>query len=210
MTLKSFCPASSRREFLLRVLPAGTFFCLGCGRLSAMAVGQDIPKPAEKKHKFLEDSEMSFKDIFEFTFKHYYIPTLQSLAPYYKNGDFIDVLKRAMDDLVTKDEQAAAKKRPKNDFATFKAEFHKSDRFWDHVLTVAIVEETDKAIENRVTECLWAKTFREANAADIGYATICYPDFASARAFNPKLKLVRTKTLMQGDNHCNHRWVWEG
>lgn len=210
MTARSFASETGRRDFLLRVLPAGTFLCLGCRGLSALAAAQEKAAPAEKKHKFLEDSGMSFQDIFAFTFKHYYIPMFQSLAPYFKGGDFIDVLKRAVDDLVVKEGQAAAKKRAKNDFATFKAEARTSDRFWDHVLTLNIVEDTDKAIEFRVTECLWAKTFREAVAADIGYATICYPDYASARAFNPKLELVRTKTLMQGDDHCNHRWVWQG
>lgn len=210
MAVKSFCPAHGRRDFLLRVLPAGTFLCLGCSSLSATAVAQEKPESVQKKHKFLEDSGMSFHDVFEFTFKHYYVPMFQSVAPYFTGGDFIGVLKRAVDDLVMKEGQAEAKKRAKNDFAAFKAEAHKSDRFWDHVLTLNIVEETGRAIEYRVTECLWAKTFREAGAADIGYATICYPDFASARAFNPNLKLVRTKTLMQGDDHCNHRWVWEG
>jgi hypothetical protein len=66
-----------------------------------------------------------------------------------------------------------------------------------------------RKVEIKITECLWAKTFRAANAADIGYATICYSDFAGAVAFNPKMRLVRTKTLMQGHDCCNHRWVLE-
>ena len=40
-------------------------------------------------------------------------------------------------------------------------------RFAKHVLTVEIVEDTPQAIEVKVTECLWAKTFREMEAADI-------------------------------------------
>jgi hypothetical protein len=210
MAVQSFARIAGRRGFLLRGLPGGMFLCLGCSRLSALAAVQEKSVSVEKKHKFLEDSEMSFQDVFAFTFKHYYIPMLQSVAPYFKGGDFIDVLKRAVDDLVMKEEQDEAKKRAKNDFAAFRAEARKSDRFWDHVFTLNIVEDTDKAMEFRVTECLWAKTFREAGAEDIGFATICYPDFASARAFNPQIKLIRTKTLMQGDDHCDHRWIWEG
>lgn len=210
MSLKSLCPAYGRRDFLFRVLPAGTVFCLGAGGLTTMSAFQEPAKTAGNKHKFLEDSGMSFQEVYEFTFKDYYIPVLRILAPYIKDSDFIDTLKHATDDLIAKETQTEAKKGPEKDFATFKAEFHKSDRFWDHVLTMSTVEETDKAIEARITECLWAKTFCEAKAADIGYATICYPDYASARAYNPKLKLIRTKTLMQGDDHCNHRWVWEG
>jgi hypothetical protein len=79
----------------------------------------------------------------------------------------------------------------------------------DHALTMAIVDESDTAVEVRVTECLWAKTFRAADAADIGYACICHPDFAIARAFNPGMRMIRDKTLMQGHTHCNHRWVME-
>ena len=52
--------------------------------------------------------------------------------------------------------------------------------------------------------------FREEDAADIGYAMVCYPDYAVARGLNPKLRLVRTKTLMQGDDSCGLRYVMEG
>lgn len=41
----------------------------------------------------------------------------------------------------------------------------------------------------------------------IGYSAHCFSDFAGASAFNPKLKLVRTKTLMRGHDCCNHRWT---
>jgi hypothetical protein len=46
-------------------------------------------------------------------------------------------------------------------------------------------------------------------AVDIGYAVICHPDFASAEGYSTKLRLVRTKTLMQGHDCCNHRWLWK-
>ena len=66
-----------------------------------------------------------------------------------------------------------------------------------------------RRVEVRVTRCLWAETFRGADAADIGYAFVCHPDFASTTAFNPKMRMIRTKTLMQGHEYCNHRWVGE-
>ena len=43
----------------------------------------------------------------------------------------------------------------------------------------------------------------------VGYASICHPDFAMTEGYNPKMKLLRTKTLMQGDDCCNHCWVME-
>ena len=83
------------------------------------------------------------------------------------------------------------------------------DYFWSHVLSMKRVESTPTAVEVRVTECLWVSTFRAADAADIGYACICHPDFASTTAFNPKMRMIRTKTLMQGHEYCNHRWIME-
>jgi hypothetical protein len=72
-----------------------------------------------------------------------------------------------------------------------------------------IVEDSAQAFEYRISQCLWAKMFREEDAGDIGYAAVCYPDYAVASALSPKLKLVRTKTLMQGHDCCNLRYVME-
>ena len=69
-----------------------------------------------------------------------------------------------------------------------------------------IVKDSETAFEVRVCECLWASTFRAADAADLGYSWVCRPDFAMARAFNPDLRLRRDRTLMQGATRCNHRW----
>jgi hypothetical protein len=72
------------------------------------------------------------------------------------------------------------------------------------------VEDQPAAFEVKVEECLWAATFRKHKAEDLGYLLICHPDFAMARGFNPKMKLHRTKTLMQGHKCCNHRWEMTG
>jgi hypothetical protein len=106
--------------------------------------------------------------------------------------------------------EIAEKGQTKN-FEEFKTEMKKSDRgpFWTHTLTVEYLEETPTKFATRVTECLWAKTFKELKATDIGYVLSCRPDFAMARAQHPKLRLKRTKTLMQGDNCCNHTWYWK-
>jgi hypothetical protein len=84
------------------------------------------------------------------------------------------------------------------------------DHFWSFAITTQRLEHTPKSHEIKVTECLWAQTFREANAGDIGFASICYGDEAMAAAFDQRLKLTRTKALMKGDDCCHFRWVWEG
>lgn len=66
-----------------------------------------------------------------------------------------------------------------------------------------------KAVELKVSECLWAKTFRGAEAGDLGNALVCDSDYAAAEGFNPKMRMIRSKTLMQGHDCCNHRYVLE-
>ena len=72
-------------------------------------------------------------------------------------------------------------------------------------MTREVIEETAEVREVKITECLWAKTMRELKPTDIGYAVICYGDYAWCQRFNPKIRLTRTKTLMQGDDCCDIR-----
>ena len=53
-----------------------------------------------------------------------------------------------------------------------------------------------------MNECLYAKTFRENDAGDIGYAAICIADFAVTDEFNKSIKLTRNSCLMKGDSCC--------
>ncbi|KPK79151.1 MAG: hypothetical protein AMS25_13635 [Gemmatimonas sp. SM23_52] len=199
----------TRREFLGSVLPVGALTCLGCKKLCGL-FGFAGAQQATAPHKFLADSQMSFAEVFDFGFKGFYIPILQSLGAQMGEDDYIELLKAAATEAGRRGGENWARSVPNNDFATFKSWATDLDRFWEHALTFEIVEDTDQAFEVKVTECLWAKTFREAQAGEIGYATVCYQDYASAEGFNPKLSMVRTKTLMQGDDCCNHRWLWEG
>jgi hypothetical protein len=162
-----------------------------------------------EKHKFLADSEMTFEQVYNFAFRGLLVPLLKNLSKEYGPG-FIEALKRAASETAARSQQQSAESVPKQDLSAFTSYLRVTNRFWRHVLTFDVVEDTETAVEVKVTECLWAKTFREADAAEIGYATICYPDFAMCQAFNPKIRLTRSKTLMQGDDCCDHRWVWDG
>ena len=58
-------------------------------------------------------------------------------------------------------------------------------------------------------ECLYAEVFRDLNASDLGLMMLCNGDVTSAEVFHPKLRLERTKTLMQGDDCCDFKYVWD-
>lgn len=82
------------------------------------------------------------------------------------------------------------------------------NQFWSNVLDIQIVENTSSIRIYKITNCLWAKVFREVKAEDFGYALICYGDYAVARADNETLE--RDKTLMQGHDCCLLKWTKNG
>jgi ribosomal protein L12E/L44/L45/RPP1/RPP2 len=197
--------ATNRRDLLLKVFPSCALMCAGCTGASA---AQKSAQAASTKHKFSEKSEMTYEEIYELAYGGL-IPALKNLAEELGKDKFDELLKRAASKAAAQGTKQSAAKLPKADLAAFAAPLKSKNPFWQHVLTVAFVEDTPQAVEIKVTECLWAKTFRAAGAGDLGYALVCHPDFASAPAFNPKMKMTRTKTLMQGHDCCNHRWTLE-
>jgi hypothetical protein len=198
----------TRRDFLGSILPVGALGCLGCKNLCGLfgsAYAQETEAP-----KFTADSQMSFTEVYDFAFKYYYIPMVQSLSSQVGDKDFIEMLKKASEQSGRNSAKGFARGVEVADFDAFKAWAVEPERFWKQVLSWEVVENTDDAFEVKITECLWAKTFREAEAADVGYASICHGDFAYAEGYSPKMRMERTKTLMEGHDCCNHRWLWEG
>jgi len=202
--------SQGRRRFLLRDFPAGTLLFLGCAGPFSRAAAQSAQAPEPPKHKFLEDSGMNFEDVFRFAYKEF-IETMQFFGRQLGKDRLLEMLRKDSEEYAVREAQEYLKKLKANDFATFKEMAkEKPNRFWEHVQTKAIIEETESTFAKNVTECLFAKTFRDCGAANIGYAYSCYYDFPAAQAYSPKLKLTRTKTLMAGDDCCDFRYVWEG
>ncbi len=197
---------TGRRVFLARTaMCAGGMLCLGCSRATA---GQQPPATPAQASKFDADSKMTFKQVWQFAYGGD-IPMLKALGDQIGREKFLPMLQEAASKAAAEGMKRSAPPPPKNTLAAFTSGMKSNEYFWSHAITLKWVEETERAAEVRVTECLWAQTFRAADAADIGYGMICHPDFAAATAFNPKMHMQRTKTLMQGHEYCNHRWVVE-
>jgi predicted ArsR family transcriptional regulator len=99
-----------------------------------------------------------------------------------------------------------AQNSPDTTFQTFVQVF-RPPNFADS-LTHEIVEDTDKVFALKVTECVSAEVMRSAGlGGEIGHAAVCNMDYFWPPAFNPNFKMERTKTLMQGHDTCNHRYI---
>ncbi len=42
---------------------------------------------------------------------------------------------------------------------------------------------------------------------EVGHAAVCNMDYYWPPAFNKSFKMERDKTLLQGHDHCNHRYL---
>jgi hypothetical protein len=67
-----------------------------------------------------------------------------------------------------------------------------------------VVRANDREVVVNVTECEWARYFREHHPR-VGYLIACSMDEEYARAEHPRLRQQRTRTLMEGDVLCDFR-----
>lgn len=72
-----------------------------------------------------------------------------------------------------------------------------------------VLEQTPTTYFFNVTRCPYYEKYKELGLEEFGVGFSCCRDEPFARGFNPNLKLVRTKTIMEGDEHCDFRYYLE-
>ena len=198
-----------RRQFISKIMPACALTCFGLGNAFALTQSDQETTLPKSVHKFDEEFERKFthRQFFSMRYREY-IQITKALEKELGKEKAIAFLRKYTSENMLQFGKSHAGRSPNNSFHTYMDTFRDLDRY-KNTLTMEIVEDTEKIFELKVTECLWATTFLEADAGDIGYASVCYGDYAWAEGFNSKIKLIRDKTLMQGHNICNHRYVLE-
>ena len=79
----------------------------------------------------------------------------------------------------------------------------------DGSLEGEIIEETDRTYVFNVTRCKFAEKYEELGVRDLGYALSCCRDMTFVEGYNPKIKLRRTQTIMEGESCCDFHYVME-
>ena len=68
-----------------------------------------------------------------------------------------------------------------------------------------VLELTDTVYSYDITRCRYAEMYKELGLSDLGLVLSCGRDFKLIQGFNPAMKLVRTKTIMEGCDRCDFR-----
>jgi len=76
-------------------------------------------------------------------------------------------------------------------------------------LTTEVKEQTDTDYVFHVTRCRYAEMYRDMGLGEIGHLLSCQRDGTFCEGYDPKLKLTRTQTIMQGASHCDFHYRYE-
>jgi L-2-amino-thiazoline-4-carboxylic acid hydrolase len=74
------------------------------------------------------------------------------------------------------------------------------------------IEETHRdatRFEFNVTRCRYAEMYRAMGLGEIGALLSCNRDGSFCEGYDPKLKMTRTQTIMEGASHCDFRYRYE-
>jgi hypothetical protein len=190
--------SQGRRLFLTKSIPACAFACLGLSRFSEADRTAGNNQKIVLAHKFDTKVDWSYEEAYRWKFG-VYVDRMNRMANYIGRDKLIDALKKSTEEFYS----SIASYKPENTLQDFIRPFFEDD-YYKTILTIEVIENREDFVSWRITECLNAKIFRELHASDIGYATLCHGDDAWARAYNPKIRFSRTKTLMEGHDYCDH------
>ncbi len=76
-------------------------------------------------------------------------------------------------------------------------------------LEIDVKEQSDTTYRFNVTRCRYSEMYREMGLGEIGHLLSCQRDGTFCEGYDPRLKLKRTQTIMQGASHCDFHYRFE-
>ena len=200
-----------RRDLLTRTVPACAMAWLGLCKLQSVGICAGAPQrqgqQQQGQHKFDVPKELTMSERQRTERENgEFIRFIKTLKEELGEDEIIRLLNIYSADYGRAIGEMQAERMPDTSFKTFVSQFRPPR--YSSILTHEVIEDTEKAFELRVTECLIAEVFHANGVGgEIGHAAVCNMDYYWPTAFNPNLKMERNRTLMQGHDHCNHRYI---
>ena len=119
----------------------------------------------------------------------------------------LPIIRRAFAKMQIKAAKELAARLGGNSFQDFAEWYEYRKRTKDNP-NVEILEITDRHIALRINACLAAEAFKHFGCPEV-CRQYCDADHDYIEAFNPMIKLKRTKTIADGTDHCDHIWALE-
>ncbi|MGJ3265645.1 MAG: L-2-amino-thiazoline-4-carboxylic acid hydrolase [Salinarimonas sp.] len=75
-------------------------------------------------------------------------------------------------------------------------------------LEVEVLEASDTRFDFDVVRCRYAETYREMGLGRIGHLLSCNRDGTFCQGYDPRIRMERDTTIMQGAPRCTFRYSW--
>jgi hypothetical protein len=79
----------------------------------------------------------------------------------------------------------------------------------ENALEIDPIYRDESRFEFNVTRCRYAEMYKAMGLGEIGGLLSCNRDGSFCEGYDPKLKLTRTQTIMEGATHCDFRYRYE-
>jgi hypothetical protein len=149
---------------------------------------------------------LTYRERFEAEYALHFIPYLKILEQEVGHEQIIETLHKLALQEAEEYARYVVEAKGKNDLSVFKEDYSPTTPGMSDILAIEVMEDTDEVYKIRVTECLWAETFRKAGAADYGHAAVCFGDIPFARCVNSQIDLELDGTIMEGKPSCILRY----
>jgi hypothetical protein len=190
-------------------MPACALTCITGENILAMANAELLQKNHESKHKFDAEIQFTIRELWANRGRTA-IRIFKKFAEAFGKEKVIELLKELTYERAKRNGERFRQEKGTNDFETFKTRFVGPDSYYQEALIVTeMVENSKNVLAFNVTECVIPEVWLKSNAGEYGYAHLCWGDHCWQDGYNKKIKLIRDKTIMQGYDYCNFRFVLE-
>jgi hypothetical protein len=130
------------------------------------------------------------------------VPLLQALGAEFGMEQVLRVVREVIMDIAH--QQGAQLAQNGSSISEFAASLENWKK--DDAMQIEVLEQSGQRFSFNVHRCRYAEMYAKLGVPELGTLLSCNRDAALIEGFNPRIKLTRTQTLMQGDLYCDFRY----
>jgi hypothetical protein len=132
-------------------------------------------------------------------------PVIDALGARFGREEVVAIVRDVIASIAREQGRAMAAARGDNSLTSFAATLEPWTR--DDALRMEIKEQSDERLAFDVTRCRYAELYRALGIPELGAVLSCNRDASLIDGFNPNVRFVRTRTIMQGAACCDFRYT---
>lgn len=131
------------------------------------------------------------------------VPIIEALGEVFGRQEVVEIVGQKIKELAQEQGRALAQ-----DYGDGPESFLETLQFWTQngALEIEVLKQTQTKLDFDVKRCRYAEMYRALGALELGSVFSCNRDFAMVEGFNPRAKLTREQTILEGAPCCTFRY----